>query len=150
MSSLSLTPAARLSLAEIAGLYNETYSGYSVPFHLDEATTRSMVRLFDLDLERSVVGWLGDRPVAMAMLGLRPGLGWIGGMGVAPEARGRGLGAQVLDELLAHARAQGATLVWCNARPRALSLYERAGFVAVGEPWDDPELGPHQRMELQI
>ena len=72
------------------------------------------------------------------------------GMATAPEARGRGLGAQVPDELLAHARAQGATLVWCNARPRALSLYERAGFVAVREPWDDPELGPHQRMELQI
>src|SRR5437764_1050558 len=57
------------------------------------------------------------------------------GMSTAPDAR---------------VRAQGATLVWCNARPRALSLYERAGFVAVGEPWDDPELGPHQRMELQI
>jgi GNAT superfamily N-acetyltransferase len=72
------------------------------------------------------------------------------GMATAPEARGRGLGARVLSELLAHARAHGATSIWCAARPAAMSLYERAGFVAVGEPWDDPELGPHQRMELEV
>jgi ribosomal protein S18 acetylase RimI-like enzyme len=71
-------------------------------------------------------------------------------MATAPEARGRGRGGRVLAELLEHARAHGATLIWCNARPAATSLYERAGFVAAGEPWDDPELGPHQRMELQV
>ena len=69
-------------------------------------------------------------------------------MATAPAARGRGLGAAVLDALIAHAHAEGATLIWCNARPRAMPLYERAGFVPVGEPWDDPQLGPHQRMEL--
>jgi GNAT superfamily N-acetyltransferase len=72
------------------------------------------------------------------------------GMATAPEARGRGLGARVLEQLLAHARAHGATLIWCYARPAAMSLYERAGFVAVGDPWDDPALGPHQRMEYRV
>lgn len=70
------------------------------------------------------------------------------GMATAPEARGRGLGAQVLHELIGHARGHGATRIWCYARPAARTLYERAGFVAVGEPFDEPGLGPHQRMEL--
>jgi GNAT superfamily N-acetyltransferase len=72
------------------------------------------------------------------------------GMATAPEARGRGLGARVLRELVDHARAHGTTLVWCYARPAAMPLYARAGFVAVGEPFDEPGLGPHQRMELEV
>jgi GNAT superfamily N-acetyltransferase len=77
--------------------------------------------------------------------------GWrVRGMATEPAARGRGVGAEILAALIEHARAHGATLIWCNARPAAMSLYERAGFVAVGEPWDDPELGPHQRMELEV
>ena len=78
------------------------------------------------------------------------GGGWrVRGMATAPEARGRGLGAVVLAALLEHALEHGGGLVWCNARPRAESLYARAGFVAVGEPWVDPLTGPHRRMELQ-
>jgi GNAT superfamily N-acetyltransferase len=68
------------------------------------------------------------------------------GMATAPSARGRGLGTVVLAALLAHADAEGAEPVWCTARPRALSLYERAGFEPEGEPFDVPALGPHQRM----
>jgi ribosomal protein S18 acetylase RimI-like enzyme len=79
------------------------------------------------------------------------GAGWrVRGMATAPAARGRGLGAQALRELLEHARAQGASLVWCNAREPAVGLYERAGFVVVGEPFDVPGIGPHRRMELQV
>jgi GNAT superfamily N-acetyltransferase len=82
---------------------------------------------------------------------LPEGAGWrVRGMATAPGARGRGLGARVLAELLDHARAQGAALVWCNARIGALSLYERAGFDAVGEPFEEPGIGPHRRMELEL
>jgi GNAT superfamily N-acetyltransferase len=76
--------------------------------------------------------------------------GWrVRGMATAPQARGRGLGTLILDALLAHAGAHGGGVVWCNARPRAMPLYERAGFVAVGEEWDEPGLGPHRRMVLE-
>jgi GNAT superfamily N-acetyltransferase len=75
------------------------------------------------------------------------GPGWrVRGMATAPEARGRGLGSIILAALLAHARDHGDGTVWCNARPRAMPLYERAGFVPVGDPWDEPGLGPHHRM----
>ena len=69
-------------------------------------------------------------------------------MATAANARGRGAGIAVLDALLAHTRSQGATRVWCNARIRARSLYERAGFRAVSDEFELAEIGPHFVMEL--
>ncbi|WP_158604513.1 GNAT family N-acetyltransferase [Nocardioides mangrovicus] len=88
-----------------------------------------------------------DRLVATGNIGPEPP-GWrIRGMAVDPAHRGRGLGTQVLTALLAYADDHGGGIVWCHARTGARSLYERAGFVAVGEEWADPDLGPHLRME---
>lgn len=74
----------------------------------------------------------------------------IRGMAVREGRRGVGLGAAILDGLLSHARSRGASLVWCNARTPARSFYGRAGFVAVGTEWEEPDLGPHVRMELRL
>ena len=76
-----------------------------------------------------------------------PGHWRIRGMATAPEARGRGAGAAVLRALVAHAEANGATRVWCNARVRAISLYERAGFRVVSDVFEPPDIGPHVKME---
>jgi len=76
-----------------------------------------------------------------------PAPGWrIRGMATAPEVRGRGLGGRVLELLVSHVAGTGGGVLWCNARTPALSLYRRAGFVARGEVFDLPEIGPHQVM----
>jgi GNAT superfamily N-acetyltransferase len=52
-------------------------------------------------------------------------------MYVAPAARGNGVGRQLLENLEAFARAQGAERLVLETGPRqleALALYERAGF----------------------
>lgn len=67
-------------------------------------------------------------------------------MATADGWRGKGVGAQVLAAALEHVEAAGGGLVWCNARTPAARFYERAGFQVIGEPWDDPEIGPHVRM----
>jgi len=77
-----------------------------------------------------------------------PGSWRIRGMASAPESRGRGYGAAVLDALVAHARQRGATRIWCNARIGARTLYERAGFRVVSDVFELPEIGPHYVMEL--
>ena len=69
------------------------------------------------------------------------------GMATVPAARGKGAGSAVLDALLAHAVARGASRVWCNVRAPARSLYERAGFRAVSEEFELPDIGPHFVME---
>ena len=78
-------------------------------------------------------------------------VGWrIRGMATAEGHRGLGLGTRVLEALLAHCRSAGGGIVWCNARTPARALYERAGLQVIGDPWDDPEIGPHVRMWSQL
>ena len=73
--------------------------------------------------------------------------GWrIRGMATLPIARGKGVGGDVLDYCLAYAQRRGARYFWCNARVAALSLYQRRGFVTVGDMFEPPEIGPHYRM----
>jgi GNAT superfamily N-acetyltransferase len=93
-----------------------------------------------------------ERPIAVGLVGPEGGPGsWrVRGMATEPEARGRGARPAVLEALIAHARANGATLVWCNARVGALTLYERAGFRAVSDEFEVDRVGPHYRMELAL
>ncbi|MFM7719321.1 MAG: GNAT family N-acetyltransferase [Actinomycetota bacterium] len=72
------------------------------------------------------------------------------GMAVRDGSRGDGIGSALLDGLLAHADDRGATLVWCNARMTARRFYERRGFVAVSDEWEEPSMGPHVRMERRL
>ena len=58
------------------------------------------------------------------------------GMFVAPDARGRGVGAALVEAVLAWARGRGASRLhlWVTTSNRpALALYERCGFRSTGE-----------------
>jgi GNAT superfamily N-acetyltransferase len=94
----------------------------------------------------------GDELVAVGFVCPDGGPGeWrVRGMATAPEHRGRGVGAAILDALVEHARAQGATRVWCNARTPALRLYERAGFAPESGEFDIPGIGPHFVMARRV
>jgi GNAT superfamily N-acetyltransferase len=79
-----------------------------------------------------------------------PGEWRVRGMATAPEHRGCGVGAAILEQLVDHARAQGATRVWCNARTPALGLYERAGFERESDEFEIPGIGPHFVMARRV
>jgi carboxymethylenebutenolidase len=72
------------------------------------------------------------------------------GMAVEPSRRSQGLGGLLLERAVDRLTGAGdVTLLWANARVPALAFYERHGFVAVGEPFD--EIGiPHVRVERPI
>jgi GNAT superfamily N-acetyltransferase len=73
--------------------------------------------------------------------------GWrIRGMATRPGSRGQGIGSWVLDFLVGRVAGAGGGLLWCQARTPALHLYERADFVARGDVFELPEIGPHQVM----
>jgi GNAT superfamily N-acetyltransferase len=94
----------------------------------------------------------GDELLAVGLIGADgdPGDWRIRGMATKPEARGRGAGTRILQALVQHAIAHGATRVWCNARTPARTLYERVGFVVASEEFEPPDIGPHFRMELAL
>ena len=59
--------------------------------------------------------------------------------------RGQELGRHVLDALVAHAVGHGGTFIWCHARIGALDFYQHAGFVTIGDVFDDG-VALHQSM----
>jgi predicted GNAT family N-acyltransferase len=73
----------------------------------------------------------------------------IGRMAVLTEWRGQGVGAAMLRELIARARAMGWTEVALDAQTSAIGFYERAGFEAHGDIFDDAGL-PHRAMRLAL
>jgi predicted GNAT family N-acyltransferase len=80
----------------------------------------------------------GGRVVATGRLLLRgDGRAAIGRMATDPAVRGRGHGAAVLDELHRQAELRGVTEVELHAQVTARRFYERAGYAAVGEEYEE-------------
>jgi predicted GNAT family N-acyltransferase len=75
-----------------------------------------------------------------------PGLAKIGRMAVIDDARGRGLGAQLLRFLEDEAKKRGARRFTLAAQLTARAFYEKLGYAAVGEVFDDAGI-PHVSME---
>ena len=55
-----------------------------------------MAWLFDFDLDASRVALRDGRQIGLVNLGVRGPDGWIGGMGVVPDERRRGVGEQLM------------------------------------------------------
>lgn len=75
--------------------------------------------------------------------------GHIGRMAVLREARGAGVGSALLRALMQAARSRGDRRVVLSAQTHAIPFYERFGFVAEGEEYDDAGI-PHRRMWLAL
>ena len=72
------------------------------------------------------------------------------GLATLPEVRGRSFGRALLDACLEHARAEGAALLWCNARTSASAFYAKHGWQILGAEFDIPTVGPHFRMSVEL
>ena len=72
------------------------------------------------------------------------------GMASAPTRRGEGFGAAALTRGVDEAVARGGVLIWANARTPAVPFYEAHGFVAEGEEFDIPPIGPHYLMTRRL
>ncbi|SDO69219.1 GNAT family N-acetyltransferase [Geodermatophilus sp. DSM 45219] len=77
------------------------------------------------------------RLVATGRLLVRDGRGVIGRMAVDASARGAGHGAAVLAELHRQAVLLGLTEVELHAQLTARGFYERAGYAAVGDVYQE-------------
>lgn len=78
--------------------------------------------------EGEVLGYLGCQTVLDE--------GYITNVAVQPDCRRHGIGEKLLTQLLLHAQEAGLAFVTLEVRAgnvAAISLYEKAGFVKVGE-----------------
>jgi predicted GNAT family N-acyltransferase len=72
------------------------------------------------------------------------------GMAVHSQERCEGVGRALMLRVLDGVARSGGGLLWCNARVPAAGFYERFGFARLGEPWEDPQFGPHVRMSRKV
>jgi predicted GNAT family N-acyltransferase len=77
------------------------------------------------------------------------GIGRLGRMAVEPDARGRGIGAELLAEAERAARAAGADRMRLHAQIAARSLYSRAGYEQVGDAFVEEGID-HVTMERAL
>jgi len=73
----------------------------------------------------------------------------IGRVAVLAEWRGRGVGAALVRVLLEQARALGYAEVELHAQTHAIAFYQRLGFDAVGEPFEECGI-PHRTMQIRL
>jgi predicted GNAT family N-acyltransferase len=88
----------------------------------------------------------GERLVGTCRLLFGDGVARLGRMAVEPDARGRGIGAALLDEAERESRAAGVDRIRLHAQIAARSLYERGGFEQVGAVFLEEDI-PHLTME---
>lgn len=75
--------------------------------------------------------------------------GHIGRMAVLEEWRGRGIGSGILESLIRKARERGEIEVLLSAQVHALPFYQRHGFEAMGEIYEEAGI-PHRTMRLPL
>jgi predicted GNAT family N-acyltransferase len=132
---VSAPPTARLATAadrdEIAALRTRVFveeQGVPPEVERDDADATAVHAL-----SRDASG----RLVATGRFVERDGRAVIGRMATDPAARGRGHGAAVLAELHRQAELRGLAEAELHAQVGARGFYQRAGYTAVGEEYEE-------------
>lgn len=131
---ITLRPVSELDIEAICAI-DEKIVGEDRPSEWERRIAYYLRRDPDLSLvateDSRVVGFmLGE--VRGGEFGLEEKSGWIGVLGVDPACRGRSIGRQLLEGMLANFKKRGAvavrTLVSEESQKELLSFFEAGGF----------------------
>ena len=104
----------------------------------------------DVDERTKFLGaFIEEKLVGCATLQVDPKNGCkyrIRGMAVEPDYRNRGIGTKIVEKLKVVAKKED-TGIWCNARIKAITMYERCGFKKVSDVFEIKPIGLHYDME---
>lgn len=126
-------PIAEHTSAEAAAALTRSFEGYLVPIKLTPQAFERRFRGEDLDPFASRVYYSGasDSPAGVVLVARRGWTSRIAAMGLAPEARGQGLGRRLLSETVEEGRARGDRAVYLEVIEQntpAVRLYTSFGF----------------------
>lgn len=130
--TIETIPATKFTLQELTNLYNQTRVDYLVPMPMSVDRLAEYIHDFDVDLNRSCVARDGEGQIlGLGMLGVRENRAWITRLGVLPVLRRAGVGAALMDCMLAKADAlylaESHLEVIKNNEP-AYQLFLKKGF----------------------
>ncbi|HID53221.1 MAG TPA: GNAT family N-acetyltransferase [Anaerolineae bacterium] len=136
---MDLVPASKFTYEELTHAYNQTRVDYLVPMPMNVARLKEYSRVYDIDLDSSVVvvDWENDNLIyGLGMLGVRADRGWITRLGVLPFGRRMGIGGQLMDGLIASAARLRLAQIWLEVikdNDPAHRMFRRYGFVETRE-----------------
>ena len=130
--------ADTLGQDELAAAMNLVYTDYAVPVRMTPEQMRARNEQYDVCPDLSAVlvdaAPLDERIAGLSLLARRGARGWIGGFGIAPAYRRRGLSHLLLREQQRIAQAAGVKRIVLEVlatNHAAISTYLRGGFVLV-------------------
>lgn len=129
--SLTLRMAAAISTEHLAHLLNQAYADYFIPIWFNGDQLEQMCDDMDVDLMKSVVAMVGEKPVGVTLLSRRGREGWVSGVGVIPAWRRRGIGRAMIAKIETVAQAERINrlrLEVLDANEGGRRLYEALGF----------------------
>lgn len=72
------------------------------------------------------------------------------GMAVDETYKQKGIGKLLLKEAVTILKQKKTTILWCNAREKALNFYLKQGFEIFDVPFTIPHIGNHYKMYKKI
>lgn len=118
-------------LDQIADLMAASFEGYIVSIPFSVSLLLSIMRTEGVDLSASRIIQEAGKDVGTAIVCRRGAECRVGLFGIITEARGRGLGQALVDQLILDAKARGErrmVLECIEQNPAAIKLYEGKGF----------------------
>ena len=104
----------------------------------------------DTDKKTKFLGaFYNEKLIGCATLQIDPRNGCkyrIRGMAVESNFRNRGIGTKIVKKLQEYAKKKN-TGIWCNARIKAITMYERCGFKIISDVFEIENIGLHYDME---
>ena len=122
--------------------------GYTDAAALDAMVATSLPQVQKLIATEEYRGWLVESPEGSVVAGAGLHIShllshptkpddvrraYVYNVYVAPEHRRKGLARKLMDEVIAHCRAEGIRTVWLHASDEGRPLYDKMGFVATNE-----------------
>lgn len=143
-------PLPEFTVAQAAAAMQHCFEGYIVPMRLTPQSWERWFRGDHLDPFASRIYERDGQPVAVLFICRRGWTSRVGGMAVAADARGHGLGRRVMRDAIDQARARGEralVLEVFEQNTPAVELYRSLGFRTgrrlVGYRWEPVTLeGP--------
>jgi ribosomal protein S18 acetylase RimI-like enzyme len=130
-TAVDVRPLRREDVEMLAELHNDAFSDYVVPAALDPTALSFYLDETGVDPALSRIAFVDGRPASFCLGAVRGAAASIRGEGTAVEFRRQGLGARVLEEVLAELRGVGARhagLEVLSSNAAAIALYSRFGF----------------------